>query len=551
MNKGLAGLIAVLGNGYAGYVKGNKIEEDRAADIKARDEDRAAVQSEREYQATQRAKAEALQAELAKSQADQVVEDVPSYDASSMTGGDPAAQPTVAYKAAGQTFADRGAAQQAIMGSNSQSAKDKRAAAVLRASGDPAHLDRARQYEEFANKAIAEGTDQILGAISASAPSVDAVKKAGGVVAGQVGAEAADIFNKTGGRWNVQPDTVVQHYVDKDAAGREFVNSRVVDKSGKSLVEDVHHANLMLLDAKSRIAQGNVDTQIYQTGARDAEAVRHSKVVEDETHSSNKAAQSIAQQQVGLAGARLALDRAKDGREAKSWKAQTIEGQIAEIEKFAGPMSAEDKKAYGMKMLGIGGKGKDASASDLALADKIIEKKAENDPTMTPGQIGEMRAKIVDSMAAGRTNSKIESTLRAELGRHEPGSPEYVQTWNEAKSELRMSDAQLVGMGFKQPPATKAARAASNGVRVDRDAAPQQVKLAAVAEAQAALDQAMAKQAQLAPTVNAYGQRALAETVNRAKLAVQAAQAEAAPPDRAGPRPGGFYGAFKPIPLSN
>jgi hypothetical protein len=145
-------------------------------------------------------------------------------------------------------------------------------------------------FEKLAKDAIGEGTDQVLSAIQASAPAVDAVKKAGGTMQGTVGQQASDVFNRTGGRWKVAADTPVQYYVDKDAAGREFVNSRVLRPDGTPLVDDVHHAGLMLQDYKTRLEAQRADTNTFQTGQQIAntgkqieETGRHNKESEKET----------------------------------------------------------------------------------------------------------------------------------------------------------------------------------------------------------------------------------------------------------------------------
>lgn len=435
----LAGLIQILGAGYAGYLKGQKAEEDRTQDKADKQADRDYLKEQRAYETEQRNKAQKLETDLAASQEDQNVEDIPSYDLGSMSGGDPSGAPVVGYRLGNQTFGDRGAANVASLGVNSRASKDQRAAGVMRQAGQ---IDKARQFDDFAQKAINEGSDQVLSAITASAPTVDAVKKAGGLVAGTVGQQAADVFNKTGGRWKVTPDTTVQHYIDKDPNGREFVNSRVLGKDGKPVVDDVYHSGLMLADFKTRLEQRNAEVRAAQTAEQQAEAARHNKASETEIRRNNVA-------QNGTAAAQVGVLQAREKREAASFKAQSPEGQLEQLELAVGPLSPEDKKAYRKKLLGIGSN----KGSDEALVGDLTKKWSENNPQATPQDVAKYRDGLATSFQQVGNNKAVESSLKAEFSKHAPGTPGYLQTWNDAKADLGMTDAQLTVLGYKPPAA--------------------------------------------------------------------------------------------------
>lgn len=446
--KSLAALIGGIGVGMSGYARGQAQfqQNERQKKLDARED------AEYERQQGKVAKADKLEADVAASQADQVVENVPSYDLTSMGGGDPEKQETVGYKAGGQVFGEEGAAKAALWGVNSTAEKERRAAQVMRSAGQ---LDKARQYEEFAKRAIDEGTDQILGGIQAMAPSVDAVKQAGGKVAGTVGQGLADVFNRTGSKWKVSSDTMVEHFIAKDAAGREIVNSRVIGKDGKPVVDDVRGAQMMLLGMKERLAQQNAETKIYQDGQQIAETGRHNKAGEDltrardaEAASNNRAQRSIQQQGVNLQARRLDM-------EAKSFKKQTLAGQIEEIEEAAGvKLTPEERKQFA----GIGKKGGKASDGN-ALMDKIIESSVktwqENNPTATPGQVATYVAKLQSDLGAARNNVIVENTVQQELAGKKPGTPEYAQAWQAAQA-VGMTEQQLVARGYALPKAAPA-----------------------------------------------------------------------------------------------
>jgi hypothetical protein len=455
MSKNLAGLIQILGAGAAGYMQGKKLEAKDAEAKADRDAERAYLNEQRTRERSQWAEQDDMKQTVKDSMADQTVVDVPSYDVSSMAGGDPTQQPIVGYQAAGQSFADKGAAQQALIGTNSQAAKYQRTAKAL---ADKGHTDAARQHEAFYKAAVSEGTDQILGAISASAPSVDAVKKAGGMVAGTIGADAADVFNKTGGKWHVTPETMVQHFVTKDAAGREFVNSRVVGKDGKPVVEDVRAAGLMLADFKTRLAQQNAETKTYQDGQQQAETGRHNKAVEGETSTNNRATRAIQAGTLGIQQQRLNM-------ESQQFKKQTPAGQIAEIEQITGPLSPADKKQIGLSMLGVKGKGgDDGSKATNELVDKLTEKFA--DTNADPGAVIAYRASLHQKITAGKNNAEVENALREDFSGLKPESPSYARAYQTAKEKGRLSDAALASYGYAAPKATPARMAAQGTARI-------------------------------------------------------------------------------------
>jgi hypothetical protein len=330
----LAGLISVLGAGMAGYGKG--VQQRR---VNEREDRRDAQQQEEyDYQKDQRAKAQQLDDAVGTALAPQAVQEIPGQDMSAADLSMAGPQPT-RYQVGDQTFGDETQARAALHGVNSRAARYQRAADSLGSGHGAAGVDMALKFEGLAKKALDEGTDKILTIIQSSAPSLADLKKAGGMVAGTVGKEAADVFSQTGGAWKVAPDTVVQHYLDKDAAGREFVNSRVLAADGRPLVGDVVHAGLALQDYKTRMeAQAN-DTRTYQTGQQIAESGRH-----------NKAEEGISRQSAATAAAHLGIARQSLKLQQEAAFAATPAGQIAALEKANGaPLTADQK----MEKLGL------------------------------------------------------------------------------------------------------------------------------------------------------------------------------------------------------
>lgn len=349
MSRGLASLIGVLGGAGAfmsGYAKG----KDQVAEAERKKALDAQQQEEYDYQKGLRDKASKLQDDLAASQADLSVDPVmPAADPNAYNPGDmagmgssadlsgpggtavapaPAPQPT-GYKVGNQTYANQGQAQMALRGVNSRAAKNARAAQVYRDAGQ---LDKAQQYDTFAQQALDEGTDKILASIQSQAPTLADLKKAGGTVRGTVGQQAANVFNQTGGRWNVAPDMVVEHYIDKTPAGREFVNSRVLGADGKPVVDDVHHAGLMLQDYKTRMESDNADTN--------AALVAQRQSAED---ADRKAQLLISRGQLGVM-------QARERREAAAQDAATPAGKISAVEAaLHAPLPIDQK----MSMLGV------------------------------------------------------------------------------------------------------------------------------------------------------------------------------------------------------
>jgi hypothetical protein len=448
MSNRLAALVQVLGAGYAGYLKGQKAEEDRAQEKADHQEDRNYLRSQREYETEQRDQARALDKDVSGAMADQNVQDVTPTNV-------PLPMEVPTYKLGDQTFGDKGAADVAALGVNSRASKYQRAADAAGKHG-MLGAEKAAAFEKLAKDAIGEGTDQALSAIQASAPALDAIKKAGGSLQGTVGQQASDVFNRTGGRWKVAADTPVQYYVDKDAAGREFVNSRVLRPDGTPLVDDVHHAGLALQDYKTRLEAARADTTAYQdsqkitqTGKQIDETGRHNVATEAETKRDNAARNSIAQQGVTLRGREVGVMESKDRRDAELLKNQTPEGQLALLEKANGkPFSDQERKTF---LLGLSGLGKN-KVNDEALVSTLTTEFAKNNPQATAQQVAQFRDGLSQSFAQAGANRQVEGAVHAEFIKNPFGSAGYAQTYNDAKTQLHMTDQQLAALGYKAPP---------------------------------------------------------------------------------------------------
>lgn len=453
MSRGLGSLIAVLGTAAQGYMQGKQMADASAERKRLADQQ----QEEYDYQKAQRDEQTRLKAALADSQADQSVEEVTPPDMSqadiSLAGAQPAQ-----YRANGVMYGDRAQAEQAIVGANSSASRATRAADVMRKAGQ---VEKAELYDAMAKRALSEGTDRILSTIQAARPSVEQVKAAGGTVAGTVGQDAADVFNKTGAHWKVAPDTVVQHFIDKDAAGREFVNSRVLGKDGKPVIDDVEHAGLFLQDYKTRAEAKANDTRTYQSGLQIAqsdqrieEEKRHNKVGEDDSRANNKAQRDLQARGLSIQARGVAVQEAKDRREAQLFKNQTPEGQIEQLKAAGISLTPDEEKQYRKKLLGIGVT-KDSEKMTDALVDKLTEKFGET--TTDPGAIATFRAGLQEKFAAVGNNNKIVTALKGEFTKNPFGSEGYAQTYNDAITQLRLTPADLQQMGYQPPPKATAA----------------------------------------------------------------------------------------------
>lgn len=451
--KGIASVLAALGAGMSGYAKGREIHagNERRKVLDARED----AQYERDQGKQQ--KADQLETDVAASQADLSPEAIPSYDITRMDGGNPDTQPTVGYRAGGQNFVDQGAAQMALLGANSRSAKATRAADVYAKAGK---LEEAAKFQKLAEQHVSEGTDQALARIQAQAPALADLDKSGGKVLGKVGDEIAGLYNNIGGRFKVSADTAVEYFKDKDPAGQPFVNARVLGKDGKPVVDDVNGAARMLMSVKERMAAQNDDSRLQLTAAQQAEQARHNGASErlDEKRTNASIADSAAQRSIQQQ--RLDLER-------KSFKKQGLSGQIADIEEATGvKLSVEDKKALaGIKV----GKTKDADAVGAKIVESAVKTFQENTPNATTGQIATFRANLERDMATAKSNLQVESALQADFAGKQPDSPGYAKAWQEARG-LGLSDKDLAARGYAPPknttPATPEQQAIAGGARV-------------------------------------------------------------------------------------
>ncbi len=464
MSKTLATLIGSLGAGLSGYAAGrNQFEagERRKLQDSREDEEYERVKGER-------ADAKRMKTQLIDSQKDiepeivtqsgatygndeALAQDSRELNRMHAATGAPAPQlEPASYTVDGKSHATRAAADGAMVGMNSQSARDKRAAKVYRDNGD---LDRGRQYDEYARKAIDEGTDEVLGSISASAPTIEAIKKAGGKLTGAISPEAIEAFNGKGGKWKINGETTVEHFIEKDAAGREVVNSRVLGAGGRPIVEDVRTAGMMLMDAKTRLQQKNTDTSTFQAAQQITETARAHKATEDDRRLTRQ--QSAAQHAQNY---NLRVSENNAARQDR--QKQTLAGKLQEIEDAVGvKLSVDERK----KLAGLS-TGKLPPKDKEALFDKMVEEFAKGNPDAK--LIAGFSSDLRKSFGAIETNGQIEGALREDFGKHEPGSPGYAATYAAATEKLRLTPAQLHEMGYPAPAKTKQARAAQGGTSI-------------------------------------------------------------------------------------
>lgn len=471
MSKGLANLIAIIGSGYAGYVKGSKMEEDRAAEKAARDEDRAYLREQRDYEREQREQSRKLQRDLAQSQNDISPEIITNAGttyadpemvaadnrelrrAADQTGTPIAPLAPVGYRAEGQTFADQAGAQQALAGVNSQAAKMERAAKVY---GQAGQLDKQRQFMEFADKLYKEGADDIISEIMGKAPSIDAIKKAKGTLDGEIPSKAIETFNKKGGmRIGDTSDSKVQWFIEKDAAGREVPNFRIYGKNGLPVVENGRAAQLMLTDAKTRLDQQNADTRTYQTGRQID--------IQDRSQKSQEKYQAA---QLGISRERLNMDR-------ESFKKQGLAGQIEQYETALGrKLEQSERESLVAALSGIGKKGAAPDDSYQKLVDKVLETEVQTGAikaTDIPGRRAELLAapQIAQAMAEVKP---VFASLKN-------GTPEYANAYAEALQSIPAD--RLTSWGIAPPQKVRTAAPAAVGIRPTQPAPVATNKIAA------------------------------------------------------------------------
>jgi hypothetical protein len=192
------------------------------------------------------------------------------------------------------------------------------------------------------------------------------------------------------------------------------------------------------------ISQAQQGEQLGIAGKQQVESARHNKASEIVQTEHNRAMERNAAGQLALAGKR-------DARESQQFRKLSIEGQLEEIEKVVGPLSAADKTAYGKKLLGL--TAKDSKGVDDDLIKDLTKEWSKNNPGSAPAEVAKFRDGLNKAFTTIKNNAQVEDVLRSELGKHAPGSVDYAKTWGEAKSQLGMTDAQLVKMGYQVPPA--------------------------------------------------------------------------------------------------
>ena len=479
MSRGLASLLTVIGAGASGYGRGLQIKRDNDRQD-ARD---AQQQEEYAYQKGLRDDAAQLKNDVAASQRD-VAPEVTANTGATYPDADLMASdnrenrrnmeqtgmPVPVPMTANPVTPEQ---QQAMLGVNSRASKMTRLADVYSQHGE---AEKAIAFQQFAQKALDEGADKTLGAIAASAPSVDAVKKAGGTIVGKIGADTADIFNKTGSHWKVNADTPVQHFIDKDATGREFVNSRVMGKDGKEVVGDVVGMGRMLMTAKERMAADKDDARAYQTGQQITESGRH-----------NKAEEGIQRTAAGTAAAHLGVAQAQLKLAQDRAFAETPAGQIKALETATGTPLTPEQKLAKLGLSKISEADKMAAASYMKELDAIsaAENKGYADNTLAPDSAG---AKQLATKKAALT-----MRLNATLGKYNTGAP----------------GADPAGFNDRTPPVASKAPAAARGVAPPMAASSVQPTWRSPSEqAIAGLDAALAQTGQAMAQASAAGNTA-------------------------------------------
>jgi hypothetical protein len=450
----LAGMLQVIGAGVAGYYQGKKSDDKEAEAKKDRELDRAYQAETRDRQRQDWEREDQKRNIIKDGQSDVAVEEIPGdagYNLESMAGtGVPSTMPKPAptgYKVGGQQFADRAMAEQAAQGLNTKLAKTKRTAEGL-APIDP---EMAAKYEAHMKQLVAEGTVEALDAIASRAPTPQEIKAKGGKVASTLGQELADRFNSTG-KMKVSPDTMVEYFTTKNAAGQETVNARVIGKDGKPVLDDVQGAYRTMLSVKERMAADQDEAKTFLTAQQHAEQARHNSAGErlDEKRTNASIADSAAQRGIQMAG--LGLQRERLNMEKQSFKKQGLAGQIADIEEVTGvKLTAEEKKI----MAGIKpGKGnKEADAVGAKIVESAVKTYQENTPNATTAQIATFRANLERDMVAARGNIEVDNALKADLGSKDTGSPEYARAWQEAQG-IGLTEKDLLAKGYKPPAKT-------------------------------------------------------------------------------------------------
>lgn len=468
MARGLATLIAAIGAGTAGYMKGKRQneldEEDRA--------DRAQQRELRQMQVDAAKAEQKYTKDLGASQEDIAVEqgltttgtnvyqnpDDAAYDAKEMaTMTRQAPPPVAAAGAAPQEFApkpiarvgsmvygDPNQAQAAVQGVNSAQAKAERAAAV---AGKAGKIEQQMKFQEYAKKALDEGTDKVLTNIIGTQSQLEQLKANGGRAIRGIDKDTADVFNKTGGKWKMDDKVQVEDFITKDSYGNEVVNSRVIGADGRPIVEDVRMAQRFLLSVKDQMTIKNDEAKAGYTVKKDEADMKFNREKEaslvEDRKADNTRQDRLTNAQIGnLAADNRRLDAAakegkrdllkeayergditdeeyKEGRRnkagVKSTEKSEIDRTVAEGVKSGLITKAEGDIVLRSKKFGLtGSDGMEAERKELRKT--FVTEKLKNNPEMTEVQAVQMFDNLVIAPKVLAAEGAYESQIKAANG---------------------------------------------------------------------------------------------------------------------------------------
>lgn len=179
----LGNAIAIIGAGVGGYMQGQRMKQQAEADR----EDREFQRSQRMRMLDQQARDDSLRQEV-----------------STAASGD----------------APRSARHEAVAGAYEKAGR----------------LDEAERYRALARQAREEGVLELVDAIRASAPDVEAVRGTkAGFVSHEVPADALAKFDGVG-KWKLPQGAVAQSFIARDRYGNEQLDQRIVLPDGRVLL---------------------------------------------------------------------------------------------------------------------------------------------------------------------------------------------------------------------------------------------------------------------------------------------------------------------------
>jgi hypothetical protein len=338
------------------------------------------------------------------------------------TGADPTAiaAPTPVYAANGIAFDNKPAAQAAANSANSPEAQNARIAQAYRATG--------RQGEALRMQASAkqlEAADLSIKQLKDAKARDDAFR---------------DVVTKfKAGGWAAVPK-IYEGYDDGNTAtvvedGKGGATIVAIGKDGKEVGRQTFASPMDFITG----AVARLDPKLYVGMEEKRSEADRAQANADRAFDEGKRQfginKGLQERQIGIQAANAKLAQ-------ESFNRQTLAGQLAQIETITGPLSPEDRKAYGMKLAGLG---KDDES--LAKFASTIAAEGVKAGTVDPKDAVMVRDKLIQSQLVARDEQVIATELAGKAS--DPAA--YAASY--AKAVKITPAARLKEMGFEPPAA--------------------------------------------------------------------------------------------------